>query len=285
MTRVSIGLPVYNGARYLQESIDSLLAQTFEDFELVICDNASTDDTEEICRTAAAGDPRILYIRNEANLGAALNYNLAFDRSRGEYFKWAAHDDVCAPEFLERAVRALDDQPEAVLAFAKVKVIDGQGEYLRSIENKLNTGDHRPSERFKSLLGQHVVTEVFGLIRRSALLQTQLIIPYPSADRMLLTNLALLGRFFFLDEPLFLHRDHDERSHKALKTSGQRASWFDPKLKNKRIYPAWRFVKEVSGNILRVPLPTGERIQCFKSVMRWCIRNRHRLAADFAGGR
>src|SRR3954470_1068595 len=92
--RVSIGLPVYNGQRFLAPAVSSLLAQTFADFELVICDNASTDDTEAICRRFAERDPRVRYHRNEQNVGAAPNFNRALALSTGQYFKWAAHDDL-----------------------------------------------------------------------------------------------------------------------------------------------------------------------------------------------
>ena len=95
--RVSIGLPVYNGDNYLAETLDSILAQTFTDFELIISDNGSTDRTEAICRRYAAQDHRVRYVRNPSNLGAARNYKRAFELARGEYFKWNGHDDPLAP--------------------------------------------------------------------------------------------------------------------------------------------------------------------------------------------
>ena len=98
--RVSIGLPVYNGENFLEFALDSILGQTFQDFELIISDNASTDATESICRRYAAKDSRIRYYRNPNNQGAAQNYNRVFALARGEYFKWAAHDDVCKPNYL-----------------------------------------------------------------------------------------------------------------------------------------------------------------------------------------
>jgi glycosyltransferase involved in cell wall biosynthesis len=117
--RVSIGLPVYNGENYLAETLDSILAQTFTDFEVIISDNASTDRTETICRQYAAQDRRIRYLRNTSNLGAAKNYNRVFELSQGEYFKWNGHDDPLAPVFLERCVAVLDRHPGVVLCFAR----------------------------------------------------------------------------------------------------------------------------------------------------------------------
>src|SRR5690349_16638091 len=88
--RVSVGVPVRNGERFLVETLESLLAQTYTDFELIISDNASTDNTEAICREYAARDPRVRYYRSPQDVGLANNYNSLFARSEGDYFKWAA---------------------------------------------------------------------------------------------------------------------------------------------------------------------------------------------------
>ena len=109
--KVSIGLPVYNGEDFLAEALDSLLDQTYDDFELIISDNASTDSTADICTSYSAKDSRIRYLRSDVNLGAAVNYNLVFELATGEYFKWAAHDDICAPEFIGACVDILDRYP------------------------------------------------------------------------------------------------------------------------------------------------------------------------------
>src|SRR5689334_9657310 len=109
---VSIGMPVFNGERYLAQAITSVLSQGFRDLELIICDNASTDRTEQICREVARQDPRLRYYRNSRILGAAPNYNLCFQHARGTYFKWAAHDDCLAPDYLAKAVAALEAAPQ-----------------------------------------------------------------------------------------------------------------------------------------------------------------------------
>src|SRR5215212_10104103 len=106
--RVTVGIPVYNGAKYLGQAIESVLAQTFADFELIICDNASTDATAAIALDYAARDPRVRYARNRENLGVGRNFNRLIELGMGQYFKWLAADDVIAPEFLERCVEALD---------------------------------------------------------------------------------------------------------------------------------------------------------------------------------
>nr|MDJ0569288.1 glycosyltransferase family 2 protein [Pleurocapsa sp. MO_192.B19] len=121
---VSIGMPVYNGERYLENALNSILAQTFRDFELIISDNGSTDKTEEICRQYANVDRRIRYFRNEQNLGAGWNFDRVAQLATGKYFKWACHDDLCALEFLQRCIEILEQAPNIVLAYPKTLIID-----------------------------------------------------------------------------------------------------------------------------------------------------------------
>jgi Glycosyltransferases involved in cell wall biogenesis len=147
--KVSIGLPVFNGEKYLREAIDSILAQTFTDFELIISDNASTDRTEEICKEYEAKDPRVRYYRNELNLGAAPNYNRLVELSRGEYFKWACHDDLCAPEFLEKCVEILEQNSPIILCYTRTLIIDENGKpILDDFGDDLNLQMPKPHERY-----------------------------------------------------------------------------------------------------------------------------------------
>ncbi|HWM05002.1 MAG TPA: glycosyltransferase family 2 protein, partial [Actinophytocola sp.] len=125
--RLSIGLPVYNGEEYLAESLDALLGQSYEDFELIITDNASIDGTEAICRRYVWQDSRVRYERLPKNIGAANNHNYVFSLTRGELFKWASHDDLYGRDLLRRCVDALDAHPEMILAHAWSAFIDGDG--------------------------------------------------------------------------------------------------------------------------------------------------------------
>src|ERR1700745_4087023 len=126
MSTVAIGMPVWNGEAFLSEAIESILAQTYGDLELVISDNASTDATSEIFRPYAKLDTRVRYIRQETNIGAASNHNEVLRCSSGHYFKWAAHDDVLAPEFVQECVRALDNDEGLVLCSpAQVLIHEG----------------------------------------------------------------------------------------------------------------------------------------------------------------
>ena len=128
---VSVIIPVYNGARYLPEAVDSLLSQSFGDFELIISDNGSTDETERIARGYAERDPRVRYVRSEVNRGLLWNFRTVLELARAPRFKWMAHDDICAPEFLRRCMEALDADPGIVLCAPSTIDIDEHGDPVR----------------------------------------------------------------------------------------------------------------------------------------------------------
>src|SRR6266849_3054291 len=113
---LSVGLPVYNGLPYLEQSLESLRRQNLEDLEIIVCDNASTDGTADLVRDLAVCDPRIRYVRNSENLGASNNYNKTFSLARGRYFRWAASDDFLSSGVLSWCVRALEADAAPVLA-------------------------------------------------------------------------------------------------------------------------------------------------------------------------
>ncbi len=280
--RVSIGLPVYNGANYVGEAIESLLNQTFTDFELIICDNASTDRTEEICRAYAQRDARIRYYRNPVNIGAAGNYNRTLELSRGEYFKWAAHDDLCLPTFLEKCVAVLDQDPTVVVAYPRTAVIDSQGRVLYYDNFKLATDAPSAAKRYATLINVnhrlHGVPEIFGLMRASAL---KMAVPhgaYARADSVMLVRLSLLGRFFEVPEYLFFSRRHESQSitqiPKWIREGRSRLArflgtgpippteWWDRSKVGRITFPEWRILHEYSAAISRAPLYLLERLQC-----------------------
>jgi glycosyltransferase involved in cell wall biosynthesis len=257
--RVSIGLPVFNGERFLEETLGSLLSQTYPDFELIISDNASTDQTEAICRAYAAKDRRVLYSRYEKNLGAARNYNRVFELSRGEYFKWAAADDLCAPNFLQQCVDTLDREPQAVVCYAKTKIIDECGKILCGDNNSLNLQSPVARQRFLQFL--RAVGEcnaVFGLIRSAALKRTRLIGNYIASDTCLLAELSLYGKMVEIPEYLFFRRDHPRASSRN-RSQDQQLEFFDPKLKGRVVLPKWRRVFENWVAVERAPIPLYEK--------------------------
>jgi len=284
--RVSIGMPVRNGEPYLTAAIESLLSQTFDDFELIVCDNASTDGTEVICRRFAAQDPRVRYYRNDNNLGAARNFNLCYYLARGELFKWAASDDVCAPEFLASCVAALDANPDAVLAYPRAVIIDQDGREIEPYTLKLPTDDRSVWVRYGALLRGHKCFEVFGVIRKSALAKTTLIVPYSHGDGILLARLGLLGRFVEVDNDSFRARRHAAQSMTMLAGSIEEtdyvsyAVWFDPNNAGRALCPYWRMLIELAKAIHSAPMSLYERYRCYKKLVDWVLRRRSLLLRD-----
>jgi glycosyltransferase involved in cell wall biosynthesis len=282
--RVSIGLPVYNGARYLATALDAWLAQTFTNFEVIISDNASTDATPAICAQYAARDRRIRYSRNAANIGGAPNFRRVFHLATGEYFVWATHDDLHAPTFLERCVAGLDGDPTVVVCYPRVRIIDANGAAVEDDDTHLpRIGSARPHERFSDLVRwDYKCYEMLGLIRASVLRVTPLIASYIASDRALRAELGLRGRFHEVPEYLLFNRDHSERSTRALVQHHLRGAWVDPALAGKRVLPHWRILIEYVRCIRRVPLSRGERLRCYGHLTRWLRvpRNLKWLAAD-----
>lgn len=288
MPRVSIGLPVYNGENFLAEAIDSILAQTFEDFELTISDNASTDATEKMCRHYAAKDSRIFYYRNESNLGASANFNLAFERSSGEYFKWAAHDDLIAPSFLERCVEVLDREPEVVLCFPGIGYMNEQGRIARISRGDLSIRDRRPADRLYRFVNHQIASEdifwsVFGLIRSEVLRKTGLLGKYIAADQVLLMKLLLLGQFHELPEHLYYRRIHPLASTIRLprsRTYRERIEWYDTKNTARIVLPNWRLIIETLLAIRDGQIVRRAKARCFYPIAKMFTLRWKRLLSE-----
>ncbi|WP_052055815.1 glycosyltransferase family 2 protein [Myxosarcina sp. GI1] len=282
---VSIGLPVYNGENFIEQAIDSILAQTFKDFELIISDNASNDKTEAICRKYVTKDKRIRYYRNSQNLGAAPNFNRVYELSTGTYFKWLAHDDLCEPEFIERCVHLFEKDDSIVLCNSRVKIIDACGQtmdktddlygYVSSLTANLNLFSSTPHVRFRDIIRPHACFPVFGLIRSSSLKNTSLLGSYAGADRILLAQLALQGRFYEFPEQFLYQRRHLHQSIQGLKShsSAHRYTyWFDTATKGKLIFPRWQLFWNLITSVLQAPLTWQEQIKCYLAMKGWLKR-------------
>jgi glycosyltransferase involved in cell wall biosynthesis len=282
--RVSIGMPVYNGERYLAETVDSLLAQTFKDFELIISDNGSTDRTEEICRSYAARDRRIRYHRSETNRGAAWNHNRVFQLSSGEYFKWASYDDPCAPEFLEKCVALLDREPSVVLCSTKLIEIDDDDKSLKTKSSQVCSLVESHA-RFRVVINWgHTCEEIYGLMRTDALRTTGLIGSYTSSDHTLLAEMALRGRFYEVPEVLFFHRWHTASTYRLWPDRSERWVWFDPSVRGRILFPWWRHFFEYLKAMFRSPVPWRQRWRCYVHLVGWLKDSRSFLWEDVHGG-
>jgi glycosyltransferase involved in cell wall biosynthesis len=268
MPLVSIGLPVFNGENYIHFAIDSLLSQTFPDFELIISDNASTDKTAEICRAYAAQDKRIRFFRNEKNLGASINFNSVFERRKAKYFKWTSHDDSYAPEFLERCVDPLEKDPSLALCYAQATLIDEKGQKIRDYDSRLHLISHKPHNRLHKFMRKPpLCNPIFGVIRSDILATTNLLGNYESSDFNLLVELCLRGKFWEHDEYLFLRRDHSKMSRRAPRTGREYLAWFDPKRKGANVFPYVRLLKEVFKSVSKAPISFKEKALCFAEIL------------------
>ena len=250
MPKLSIGIPVFNGQEFLPALLDSLLAQTFRDFDILICDNASSDRTPQICREYEQRDSRVSYVRNERNLGAVANFNRVFELSTSPLFKWAAHDDLYHKSYLDACVGLLEAHPDTILAHTATAFIDEKGETLPFEQETGSFLDLKSGRRYwadvpdmgdtpdainrfwQVLTRARWGTHMFGIVRRAYLQQTSLLPNFAGSDRAMLAELALLGRFRCVNEPLFLKRFHATVSwaldHNELKvflsTDGKRYS-------------------------------------------------------------
>jgi glycosyltransferase involved in cell wall biosynthesis len=263
----------------LAAALDSLLAQTLEDFELVISDNASTDGTEAICREYARRDPRVRYHRSPVNRGLAWNHNRLVHLARGEYFKWVGHDDTYHPDMLRRCVEVLDRDRDVVLCSVWEVEVDAQDNVIRELAHwPQATASPRPHERFRAILrglagGGH---DVYGVIRTEVLRSTPLTGTAHSNDRAMMAELALHGRFHRLPDTMHYWRDHSGRADRVSTSVRSKAAILDPRRSNPLLHPTWRiYVEYALGFFLapaRVPLPWSERLRCWGHAVAWLSR-------------
>jgi glycosyltransferase involved in cell wall biosynthesis len=272
---ISVGLPVFNGEAFLEDAIRSVLAQSLDDLELILCDNASQDRSAEICRDYAARDERLRYFRNSRNLGAAANYNLAFSHARGRYFKWLAHDDRMLPSFLAKTCRVLEERADAVLCNTVVCYIDSSGARIGLYDSGLGGADSlSPSARFAwMVLRSHTCVDFFGLIRRETLRHSLLHGSFHGADRALLAQLALRGRMIQLPAPLLAMREHPNRYTRAQQSALDRAAWHDNAPGRHASFPTWRLYGEYLKMIRRETLSPEERSRGYAVLARWWLYN------------
>ncbi len=271
--RLSIGLPVYNGEKYLAESLDALLDQSFEDFELIISDNASTDGTAGICRHYMKQDSRIRYIYQPRNIGAVPNHNFVVEQARGQLFKWASHDDLYAHGLLKCCVDALDEYPHVVLAHSWTALIDNSGTVTEAIEYPLATASLRAPERFRSMLFANAGDDIYGVIRTEVLRRTSLHDSYHHADRTITAEIVLHGPFHQVPDWLFFRRDHPDRAERARPTVRARCANMDPRRADRLRHPTVRLYAEYLWGyvaaIRRAPLSSADRRECYRYLARW----------------
>lgn len=283
---LTVGMPIYNGERYVADAIESVLSQTYGDFEFIISDNASTDATEELCRGYASRDDRIVYSRLDKNVGAAANFNRVFLMSQSPYFKFAAHDDLCEGRFLETCMNAFEDAPDdVVLCFPRTVKIDSEDNRLGEIEDSLDLRDGTPQRRFRSFLTRYNLSNpYYGVVRASAYGSTRMHQSFIAADMVLLGELALRGRFWQLPEPMFLRRFHSGMSGEAASTLAELAQHYDTSHRGEPVLYRSRLFREFARAIAAAPLSAHQRALCRLHLLTsWLPRHGVEIAGELTG--
>jgi hypothetical protein len=281
---LSIGLPVYNGARYLRETLDSILSQSFGDFELIISDNASSDATGEIAQEAARADARVRYTRNPINIGAAGNFNRVFQLASAPLFKWACADDCLAEGFLDAAVRELGQHREVVLCYGGITLIDGDGRELGRCEQRLDLREAAVEARFRrARMHTGLLNVLQGVMRSDALHRSAPQGAYPGSDEVLVAELSLKGRIHEIAAPMLFRRMHPMAASAATSVE-QQLTHLDP---NRRLPFASRNWGHAVGHLRaigRAPVGLHTKLKLAASVARDMIRIRDQLGTELIEG-
>jgi glycosyltransferase involved in cell wall biosynthesis len=278
---VTIGLPVYNGERFLAPCLDSLLAQDYANVEIVVSDNASTDATPAILADYASRDMRIRLFREQQNRGGAWNHTRVADLARGAYFKWCGADDICHPHFVRACVDALESQPEAVLAYPLTVVIDEAGQDVARTTDRLPVDSPDVVQRFGSVLSALSVTHnvFYGLARWNALARALPEGAFPAADRCLVGRMALLGPFAVIPEFLMYRRQHGGN----MRTQTVEQRFYKPADRGGYHPREWRVLYEHLRAIARAPLALVTKLRLLRRVASWALEKRRDLAAEGRG--
>lgn len=270
---LSVGYPVYNGEKYMRESIDCILGQTFKDFELIISDNKSTDSTQQICEEYAQKDSRVRYVRQEENIGAPGNFNAVFELSRGEYFKWASYDDLIYPTFLEKCLNGLRERESEgyVACYPETENLSAEGVVTGVFhEPDMRITSDDPVHRFRDLTYEiHSCLIIFGVIRSDVLRRTCQMGQWLASDYTLAGQLGLLGKVHLFPEKLFQWRSHEEASLESCGSDYYRyaVSWVPVEKKKKILLPYWKMAVESGRGVMRLCTSWGQRFRCLWSVV------------------
>lgn len=270
--KVSIASPVYNGERYLAKALDSVLAQTFGDFELIVTDNASTDATEQICREYAARDPRVRYVRNDHNVGVVANFNLGIELSRGEYFRWHCYDDLMAPRCLEACLGEMEADKTLAVTQCATELIDENGCHVEMFDREWQLDAPEAHVRFWSMLWTRCFPPIFGLMRSDLVRKTHMFRPYVGADRYFLAELLLLGGLKYVPECLFSIRVHPQAYRVRGNNPEVRRHWYTPGARRLPAFmqmpmTAWAFLTTA----IYAPVNWADKLRCLGHVGGWTL--------------
>lgn len=279
---VTIGLPVYNGERYLEQSLQSLLAQTCRDFVLVISDNASTDGTARICLRYAAADARVRYHRNPINIGNPRNFNRVAELTTTPYLKWSTADDYWAPTFLERALEVMERDPSVALCHPQAVLVDAAGENPQHYDDVLHLVQDDPAERFLTLVNHiQLAHQHLGVVRMSHLRRTHPLGSHVGSDINLLAELSLYGKFVLLPERLFFRRFHkDSGSWKRGDAAHQARCYHAGYADRARSWARWPRHLHFFAAVHGAPLPWASKVRLYRELLRGMAWDRPALQSE-----
>jgi glycosyltransferase involved in cell wall biosynthesis len=259
---VTIGVPVYNGERFLRPCLDSLLSQTYRDFVLVISDNASTDRTREICESYVKADARVRYHRNPVNVGLYGNFNLLLGLVRTPYVKLASADDFWAPPMLADAMEQMERDPSLVLCHPRAVLVDEDGGEIRRYEKSLQLMDDDPVVRFRRVLTElGLVNQLMGVMRTDAVRSMLPLMTQPPADSVFVAELSLHGKIMELPQFQYFRRFHEECSSWDRKSESHQVRLVSSGGTRRVRLATWKYHWGLVRRVLHSPLHPGAKIK------------------------
>ena len=281
MPRVSIAVPAYNCERYIARCLRSLLAQTFQDFEIIVSDNASTDRTADICDEIACTDSRVRVVRRPDNIGGPSNFRYVYTLCSGELHKWSTADDYWDPRYLEVCVRELDRRPDVVLCYTRTVLVDSDDELISKYDDNLDLVDPLPQTRFNKLLAEIGLCNAhLGVIRRAAMDRTLLIGNELGSDVEFLAELALYGRFCVVPEYFFFRRYHETSSSWNRDSLEHQSRYYNPPGGREFTLHTWKKLRRRYAAVWRSPLAFTQKLQLTRDVSRAAVWGVRALVSD-----
>jgi glycosyltransferase involved in cell wall biosynthesis len=275
---VSIGMPVYKGEDLITDALEHLLAQDMPDFELIISDNASPDNTGMICQRYAARDSRIRYYRNPRNLGACANFEHVARLAKGEYFMWASYDDLWSANFISKCVEAIEASPHVVLAYPQSVVILPDGKDKKIVADRIDTrGITSVSLRVRAVhYGVYYRTAIYGMMKTRIV---RSLLPLPRVlgpDHVFLVLLATLGEFSHIPEPLFVWRmqSHLRFRWRSRELYAHYQRTLEPEAKwiaKYKYYSYWPTAATICKRVFGMPLNREDKVGVCVETLKWCI--------------
>ncbi|WP_372657339.1 glycosyltransferase family 2 protein [Hydrogenophaga sp.] len=283
--RVSIGMPIYNGEETIAASIESLLAQSLGDFELIVSDNASTDQSVAIVQRYQQQDSRIRLIRQAHNVGANGNFSAVVDAATGEYFKWTTCSDLCSPNFLQACVDVLDQRPDVVLAAPQTLLFEADPDVHKVYDGDIEVQDSSPARRFVQLIQRLQLNNAMnGVIRTQALRYKRPIIDhFLKADIVMVSCLALQGGFALVPQALFLRR-MDPKTATSLMSPEDDIKHHYPVMSWKALFPTWRLFWGWRQAVWQTPVPNQDKTEACRYLRKMCVWEWKEFVRDLVSG-